>query len=738
MAIWCLMRKKAAIFIIGGLAAIISIFFTFDSVFKYFEVLTRVNYIVYDAGLRVFHKDQKSDAVVIVDIDEKSLRNEGRWPWSRDKVASLVQVLQRYGAAVIVFDILFPESEANEAEILLNHAKQSKVISPKAIDYLSRQLPYFNHDKILAEAVEKSDVVLGIFFSKELYYSVGKIGKPILSWPENLTVFHGVKFIGNIPVLADSVRYAGFTTTLPDEDGVLRRSPLLVEYGKYLYPSLALEAVRAYLLADKVLFDLCDLDEKKSFLGLWLGDAYIPTDMVGNILISYVGPAFSFPYMSAADVIRGKVTAQAFEGKIVIIGSSAVGVGDLHSTPLQSAGYPGVEIHANIISSILNKSMMSSPVWLVGVERVLLVVLSFIFTILAIYFSILGLLVSTLLMMFSIFMVNAILFIKWNWILPHLILPYLQVLFLGVVNSAYGYLFEIRYRKKLRDIYGQYVSSGHIDRMMESRAFGDSFDGSSKVMTVLFADIQNFTSISEKLDAKGVKKFLNTLLTPLTEIIFESRGTIDKYVGDMIMAFWNDPIDDSEHALNGVKAALLMQEKIQELSSVFAEQNIFNVAIRIGVNTGMMQVGDMGSKYRKAYTVLGDAVNLGSRLEGVNKIYGTKILVSQDTKERCCGVIFRFIDSVYVKGKEKPTNVYEPLCLLGSEFFSLEAELSEYNKVLELYNINDWSGAKEGFAKLAAKYPEVELYAIYLQRVSQYEINPPPVGWDHGQHLITK
>ncbi|MBU0745118.1 MAG: adenylate/guanylate cyclase domain-containing protein [Gammaproteobacteria bacterium] len=733
------MYKKIVVFIIGVLATAIFLLFTWDSISRHFGVLTRVNHLFYDANLKIFHKKNISDYIIIVDIDEKSLQHEGRWPWSRNKVATMVENLQSDGAAVIVFDILFPEVEPNIDDILLNHARQSKEASSDVIDYLSKQLLFFNNDQVFANALNKSDSVLGVFFNDGLYNSTGKLGKPILSLAKikDLVVLHESKFIGNIPVLADAVRYTGFTTTIPDDDGTIRRSPLLIEYDGDLYPSLPLEAVRAYLLTDKISLDLRDLVASKIFLGLTIGGTYIPTDLAGNILINYRGPAFSFPYVSATDVFNNKFPPKTFEGKIALIGSSAVGIGDLHSTPYQDIGYPGVEVHANIISSILNQDIISSPLWLVGVERILIVIVGLVITILAAYFPALVLILFSIALMILMFAFNGFLLVKWNLILPHLMLPYLQILFLGLINSGFGYLFESKSRKRLHDVYGQYVSSTYIDKMLESND-KHTMAGNTKVMTVLFADIKSFTSISEKLEAKEVKKFLNTLFTPITEIIFESKGTIDKYVGDMVMAFWNDPIDDKDHAFHCVEAALKMQNKVKDLAPIFAAQNLNDVAIRIGINTGMMHVGDMGSEYRKAYTVLGDAVNLASRLEGVNKVYGTKVLVSEETKDMCSNIVFRFVDCIYVKGKAAPTNIYEPLCLLSQKTDTLDIELAQYQKALDLYNADKWCEAKEVFEKLVEAYSGVELYNIYLKRVSQYETSPPAVNWDRGQHLTQK
>jgi adenylate cyclase len=715
-----IMYQKKAVFIIASLVTCLSLLFTFEPVFKYFAILTKSNYSIYDITLRLLGSAKNnSDLVVLVDIDDKSLKIDGHWPWSRDKVANLVKVLKANKAAVIVFDILFPEKEPNVAEILLQHVRQDSKVSVQVTNYLAQQESYFNNDQILAEAVSRNDVVLGIFFND--YVSFGEHGKPIYNTDKALPLLvpHASNVIGIIPVLAKAVNYMGFTNTANDSDGTIRRSPLVIEYQDDLYPSLALQAVRAYLLTDKFSINLRNMGANKIFLGMTLGDIYIPTDISGNILINYAGPAFSFPYISAANVLRNKFPAQIFEGKIVIVGSSAAGIGDFHSTPFQSIGYPGMEVHANIVSSIVNKNIISSPIWLTGIERILLVVVGIIFISIMVRFSVVGLLLTVFMLVGLIFLFNTLLLTRWQLILPHLILPYLQVIFLGVIGSGYGYLFEMRYRKRMYAIYGKYISSEHINKMLASHG-KDTIESRSKVMTVLFADVQGFTAISEKLEAKEIKKFLSTLFTPLTAIIFDYYGTIDKYVGDMIMAFWNDPIDDENHATHGVQAALTMQQKIKELAPDFVLQKLTDVSVRIGVNSGIMHVGDMGSEYRKTYTVVGDAVNLGARLEDANKTYGTGILVSESTKDLCRGVIFRFIDNIIVKGKTSAINVYEPLCLVREKTGDLEAELLQYDAALQLYKASKWQEASKAFAQLVEKYPQVKIYVIYLKRINDF------------------
>ncbi len=732
------MHKKLIIFIIGLCCTILFIVLTENRIFNRYATLVKINYIFYDTNLALFHRKERSDAIVIIDIDDRSLQLEGHWPWPRTKIAAMIKKLLDQEVAVITFDILFPEKERNIAQTLLSHAESNRGISQAIKTYLAQQMVHFDSDRKLAEIIGKGDIVLGEFFSSSLPSSTGQLGKFLDNAPPNLTILHASNYIGNIDVLTQAARHSGFTTTLPDQDGIIRRSPLLIEHSGKLYPSLSLTTLQTYLMSNHVSLDLHEREEKKIFLGIALDNGmYIPTDLAGNIMINYRGPAFSFPYLAATDLLSNKFSRKLLEGKIVIIGSSAIGIGDLHSTPLEAVTYPGTEIHANIIASILDNKMIASPIWMTGVERIMLAVIGITITLLAAFLPALTFILLSLICIIIIAMLHALLLIKSGLIFPHPVIPYMQIFFLAVINSGCGYLFETRNRKKLHNIYGQYVSSTYIDKMLHSQD-KHTLEGNTKSMTVFFTDVQGFTSISEKLDAKDVKRFLNTLFTPLTEIIFSHKGTIDKYVGDLIMAFWNDPIEDPDHATHCVEAALKMQTKVAELAPVFAMQDLHGIAIRTGINTGPMHVGDMGSQYRKAYTVLGDAVNLASRLEGVNKLYGTKILVSAATKDACQNIVFRFIDRIYVKGKDRATEIYEPLSLASEIAPVLQRELDQYQAALDLYEHRNWQSAKEKLSTLVTAYPQTELYKIYLARATKYCLEPPPLDYDFTQHLTTK
>jgi adenylate cyclase len=723
------MKRKLTVLFLGLIITGLIFILTWEQAYKEVVLLPRFNQALYDLNLKFFYFHQKPKNVVVVDVDEKSIRQEGKWPWSRDKLAVLANNLQKAGASVVAFDVLFPEADYNPAALVLSHLTD-RASNQAVINYLNAHLEDFDNDQAFAHALAQGDSVLGVFFrhdgpSKGVVATPPTIIGPIAELPIPKMEY----YTGAIDTLMKAAKHSGFVTTIPDSDGIIRRSPLLLVHEGIAYPSLALETARVYFLQDKIELVTEQSGSDKVLLGIKLGSTYIPSDSSGGMLIPYHGPSFSFPYVSAGDILHDNFDQQLFSGKVAIVGSSAIGIGDMHSSPLEATSYPGCEMHANMIESIIAHEFLSSPLWMIGLERVLIVLMGLAFSIIVIYCRLAGVLIATILAEIIAFILQGILWIEFNLVLPHAILPYIQILMLGIANIAYGYFFETRLRRKIHDTYGQYVSAEHIDSiLLNPKKY--TLEGKTKEMTVLFADVRGFTSIAEKMNASVVKHFLNQLFTPLTEIIFEFKGTIDKYVGDMVMAFWNDPIEDPNHPQRGVEAALKMTKRVKELAGKFTEQNIHNVRVGIGVNTGIMHVGDMGSQYRKAYTVLGDEVNLTARLESANKIYDTNVLVTEFTKSRCQGIVFRFIDNVRVKGKERKVVVYEPLCLVSELTKELENELQLYQAGIERYHGCQFAEAKKIFSDLAAQYPEIELYRIYLARTEELICSPPPTDWD--------
>ena len=310
-----------------------------------------------------------------------------------------------------------------------------------------------------------------------------------------------------------------------------------------------------------------------------------------------------------------------------------------------------------------------------------------------------------------------------------IVLLLMLILLLTATNLIYGFLSESQTRKTIKGMFDQYVPPAHIDSMLDDPD-NYTFDGESKDLSVLFADIRNFTTISEALSATELKKLMNDFFTPITKIIFENNGTIDKYVGDMVMAFWGAPLDDANHRNHAVKAALKMLQKVEELKPVFAERGLPEVNIGVGINSGMMNVGDMGSTYRRSYTVLGDAVNLGSRLESITKAYGVRLLIGEQTYDTLSGFLCRQVDKVQVKGKEEPIRIYQPLCLLSEASVALNTLVDDYHRAYNCYLKQQWDEAEKMFLYLQEQDSETQLHALYLDRIASLRSQQLAADWD--------
>lgn len=668
-------------------------------------------------------------SIVIVDIDDKSLKTEGRWPWSRTKLAALLTQLQQNGAVVVAFDMLFPEEEANMASIVLNEINKQR-LATQPIDPLLKEIaPFFDADKKFADALKQSDAILAITFIPD-DYGQGSIGNPLLTLSttteKKLSFYLFKGFIGDIPILQQAAKSTGFINVFADSDGIIRRVPLLIRYQNNLYPSLALEAARLYLLTDVKLMTATYGDAQR-LEGIKIGNHTIPTDIYSQVVIPFQGRSFTFPYFSASDVLNKKTPADAFSGKIVFVGTTAIGLSDLKATSAQNI-FPGVEIQATIADGILKNNFSYRPNWSLGAELFLTGFFGILFALIFPYLGPRILLLLVVLIPTLLVPAN-----NWLWaktgIILSILLPLLLVAAIAILNIVYSYYFEVRRRERLKEMFGQYVPEKHIDEMLQSKGNYGLY-GEDREMTVLFADIRGFTSISEKLSANQLKELLNEIFTPMTEIIFNHRGTIDKYIGDLIMSFWGAPLKDKHHAKNGIATALDMQKKLTELNVVLTAKDLPFIAMGIGINSGMMSVGDMGSKFRRNYTVLGDAVNLGSRVEGLTSYYGVKIIVTENTEKHQKHFLFRQLDKVRVKGKNEGVAIYEVLCPLAEATENLKNEINLSETALSEYYQQKWSTARDLFTQLANANPDGKFYRLYLERITEFEKTPPPYDWD--------
>jgi adenylate cyclase len=676
-------------------------------------------------------------SIAIVDIDDRSLSAEGRWPWPRSKLADLLDQIRENGAVVAAFDILFPEKENNLALVVFNKVNEKNLVPPSQIKSILDQIKsYFEDDDKFSNSIKKIDTILGLTFVPREQQQ-GAIPSPLLtlSTPveKELAFIIPQGYISNITELQQSAKSGGFINVFADDDGVIRRLPLFIRYKDQLYPSLALEAARLYLLSNVALIT-APYGDTYRLEGIKLGDKVISTDAHSQVIIPFQGKSYTFPYYSATDVLNKKLPPDSFAGKIIFIGTSATGLGDIKPTSVQST-FPGIEIQATVTDGLLKNNFSYSPDWSLGAELSLTVVLGCLF---AFIFPYLGPRVLTLLIFFIPFAL--IMIDTWLWNKTGLILsilyPILLTLIIGMLNVIFGYFFETRRRERLKDMFGQYVPEEHIDEMLKSSGDYGLF-GEDRDMTVLFADIRQFTAISEKLSAAQLKELLNEVFTPMTEIIFKYRGTIDKYVGDLIMAFWGAPLKNKHHAQNGIATALDMQDKIKALSPTLTAKGWPEIKIGIGLNSGIMSVGDMGSKYRRNYTVLGDAVNLASRIESLTKHYGVSIIVSEHTQKAQHRFVFRQLDKVQVKGIEKGINLFEVVCRKHDLTPALENELQLNDRALNYYFQQKWESSRKLFAQLTQDKPHKKLYKLYLARLAKFEKNPPPVDWD-GVYIHTE
>jgi adenylate cyclase len=415
------------------------------------------------------------------------------------------------------------------------------------------------------------------------------------------------------------------------------------------------------------------------------------------------------------------------DGVIALVGTTSAGLLDLRATPVQRA-YPGVEIHANLIAGILDGKVMQRPAYVRGAEFVLLILFGVVFATILPMLSPLAATLTGFGMMLTYIAVNLVF-----WHYGRLVLPIasgiLMMLLMFLLNMSYGYFIETRGKRQLTGLFGQYVPPELVDEMANDPE-RYSLEAESREMTVLFSDVRGFTTISEGLDPKQLAELMNQMLTPMTTVIHDNRGTIDKYMGDAIMAFWGAPVPDPEHARHAIEAAMQMMSKLSEINVAFKQRGWPEIRIGVGINTGVMNVGNMGSEFRMAYTVLGDAVNLGSRLEGLTKGYGVYVIVSESTKDAVPDYAYRELDIVRVKGKDKPVGIYEPLGPASSVDKRMQDELKLYRQALKYYRAQQWDMSELQFLNLAKASHSPQLYRMYSERTAYFRAHPPGKDWD--------
>jgi adenylate cyclase len=706
----------------------------FQAQADYNSFIKRLDFLFYDWRFNLMLDEDRfpraEENIIIVDIDEKSLQDEGRWPWSRDKMATMVENLANAGTVVIGFDVLMTEPQRNPTREL-----QEKAIEIGRID-IAEQLSSFvdatEYDRILADSFSLTDIVLPFLFQNDPSIRVGTLPEPIYSldseMADTLLAVLAEGYTANVPVLQEAAIGAGFIVPSIDGDGVLRAAPIVQRFQNDIYPSLSLAMGMAYMFLEDVDLTIQEFSKNHNMISkVHFVDKEIFTDLKGSVLVPYLGGQGQFPYVSASDIVRNNFDAAMFENSLVLVGTSSVGLADLRSTPVGTQ-YPGVEVHANLLNGLLEGVFPVEPVEANNLMAVILVVLGLLYTVFSNRFGPFQLTVATIALLFMLVSINLYMWFSHNVSLP-LASSFLLTLALGTLHLLEGFLGERRAKQHVTSVFGQYVPSAHISHMLtEPEKYG--FEGETREMTVLFSDVRSFTTISENLSATELKDLLNRYFTPITETIFYHQGTIDKYVGDMVMAFWGAPLVDEKHAQRALEASVEMLQVLKRLNPELVELGYPELKVGIGLNTGLMNVGDMGSSFRKAYTVLGDAVNLGSRLESLTKFYSIEILVGPKTMEACPNWTFRFIDKIQVKGKNEPVKVYQPVGPTKKVSKRLKEELDQYEQAYTAYLSKEWETALTLFKELYLDSKQPEIYQIYIDRIELLSWQTLPETWD--------
>src|SRR5215813_11912842 len=698
------------------------------------DLLERLSLLCFDLYQEAAPRQAADAPIRVVDIDDASLNKIGQWPWPRTIIAQLVDRLREAGAAVIAFDIDFAEPDRTSPKLLTQLLAQDGV-SMEETERLVAALP--NPDRRLAEAMDALPVVTG-FILTDRGQTRPPVAKAGFAFAGEEPLGHVGSFsaaVSNLPELEAAAAGNGFLNQSVDWDHVVRRVPLVLRLGEKPYPSLAAETLRVALGVRSYVGRAAGANAEKSFgekTGLTtirIGQFMIPTDAAGRVWLHFAAPRRD-RFVSADDVLAGKVNPALFAGHIVLVGTSASGVvNDLQATPI-ARDIPGVEIHAQLLEQIIQGDFLVRPDWAVGAE-ILFTLLVGVALILAL--PRIGALPSAVLGGASVAIAfgTSWLFFKYAHLLIDPVYPWAVMTLVYLVASLLGYLRTEARQRQIRGAFSQYMSPYYVDELAahpERLKLG----GQARTMTIMFCDIRGFTSLSEKLNAESLTHFMNSFLSPMTEIITERKGTIDKYIGDCIMAFWNAPLDDPDHVMNAVQAAQAMRRKLVELNRLWQAEAAYRVflpvRIGIGINTGECVVGNFGSLQHFDYSLLGDPVNLASRLEGLGKVYGVDLVIGEETAARLADPALIEVDLVAVKGKSEAGHIYT----LPPERIAEDQFIDQHSALLGAYRRQDWATAMKLLddGRLAAARFLAPVYDLYRRRIAQFQIEAPPANWN--------
>lgn len=714
---------------------------------KFIQTLS--NY-VYDAFLNRSYVAPQSGQVVIVDLDDQSLQELGQWPWSRFLVAKLTEKILDADASVVAFDIVFAEKDRTSPRVLEQNMKRFfKADGEVKIEIKGIAEEMLDFDSLFVKSLKKGNAILGC----EMLPCDEMAPDTDVSIDPHYKSHYLVKGTGNsineYLLQADSVTIAipdltkvantAFFNAVTDPDSIVRSNPLIWSFGdRRIYPSLALEAIRLHLGVDSGVIEY----DKQGVTQIRLRDLTIPTDQSGRLVVNYrsvnknarTGLAGSFPSYSASDVLNDKVDRNALAGKIVFIGTSAVGLKDVKATPLTQF-FSGVEVHATMVDNMLARDMLSNPSWMIGVHSVAILLMGIFLSIfISKGQSWLSFLVSLAMILLAIkasllLMEKLYLVFVPAWLILSIIIIY-------PVLTMIKFWQEEQQKRKVRDMFGTMVSADVLN-YLENNPESFSLSGKRAEATMFFSDVAGFTTISENLAPDKLSELLNRYLSPMTQLIMDRRGYVDKYEGDLIMAEWGVPFEMKDHAAQACLAAIEQQQELIKLRPLLKEQFGHDIHVRMGINSGVVTAGNMGSDKRFQYTVMGDAVNLASRLEPANKDYGTLIIIGEDTyNESKEAIEARLLDKIVVVGKTMPFQIYELITQKGNLLKEKRNAINLYETALRLHWDRKWEEAIKILTELLKSPVKDKACTKLLQRILFYKDNPPADSWN-GEHIRT-
>jgi len=728
--------KKTLLY--SGLSIILSIFLSFTYIF-FPQLPESFDSNLRDTLFKIRGEIPNNETVFIIDIDEKSLQTLGQWPWSRDKISKILENLTNAGIGLIAFDVVFAEEDRTSPHKIFNQYNVKMDNVP-------------NYDEIFAKTVASTPTILGYQFELEKdneHVSKDAPSIPAIfvernKNPEQNYLITATGSILNIPIVQDNAYSSGFFNNIPDESGIIRSVPLIISYDDAIYPSLALEVLRIITDTKRVDINYDPYGVKN----VKLNNITIPTDRHGRILVNFRGKEKNFKYISALDIYNDKFDKEYIEGKVGLVGTSAAGLLDLRATPFESV-YPGVEVHANVIDNIITGDFIYKASWIDGANLAIIFALSIV-VMLAITFTPFWYnpVITMIFLGTTLYGVYYALFTEG--LVFNIFYPLVTIVAAAVIATLLDYFFEIKQEEAIKKKFASKVSKEVMDSLLLDPD-NSTFSATQKEITVFFSDVRNFTNISESMpNATVLIEFLNEYMDPMTDIIIKEKGTVDKFIGDAIMAYWNAPGNVPDHAERAVVATLNQLHLIDELNKKVRQDPRFEntvkmsdkmgvdpIEIGIGLNTGVAVAGEMGSSQRSDYTVIGDPVNLGARLESLCKYYNSKCNISSFTKEQLTGsYIYRFIDLVTVKGKSEPIAIWQihdydrdesEHKLYKTSKQRLKDELELYHKAIELYKTAKFEEALEIFKDVNnwEDKSNKNIYNIYIERCEHYIEEPP-------------